>query len=442
MKTIIGVRREDISKWERRTPLIPAHARDLVAKHPLEIRIEASSTRVFADDDYRLAGVPVVKDLSPCQIVLAIKEIPVERLEKGKVYVFFSHTAKGQPANMPMLKRMMDLGCTLVDYEKMVDDEGRRVLYFGNYAGHAGIVETLWALGRRLAEEGIENPFQVLRRVHEYAGLTDLKEAVAELAWRIGERGLPAGLSPLVIGFLGYGHVSQGAQEVFDILPHESLTPRDIPRLFEAKADSSHLVFKAVFKEEDMVEPLDRGEGFDLQDYYRNPGKYKPAVEPLVPFLTVLLNCIFWTPKYPRFVTKAFLKKLYSGRDEPRLKVIGDISCDVNGSVESTICSTDIENPVYVYDPLGDRAVPGFKGRGPAVMAVYNLPAELPLESSAYFSGRLREHIPALARADFERPFADCGLPDVLRRAVILYRGDLTPGYSDLEKSVLSPDTT
>jgi alpha-aminoadipic semialdehyde synthase len=335
-----------------------------------------------------------------------------------------------------MLKRMMDLGCTVIDYEKMVDDQGRRVLYFGNYAGHAGMMDTLWALGRTLAEDGTGSPFGSLERAHLYNGLTDLKEAVAEVSWRIGKKGLPPGLPPLVFAFLGYGHVSQGAQEIFDILPFESVAPGDVPRLFEARADSSHLVFKTVLKEEDMVEPLDSDKPFDLQDYYRNPQNYRPVVEALVPHITVLLNCIYWAPKYPRFVTKPFLKRLYGGRERPRLRVIGDITCDVNGSIESTVRATDIENPVYVYDALADRTVPGFKGPGPVVLAVYNLPAELPLESSTYFSGRLKTHVPALAAADFEGPFSGCGLPDVLKRAVILHRGRLTPDFAYLEECV------
>ncbi len=436
MNKVIGIRREDISKWERRTPLIPAHARELANGHALDIRVQSSSTRIFKDVDFKMSGIDVVEDLSPCGVVLAIKEIPLERLEKDKTYVFFSHTTKGQAANMPMLRRMMDLGCSLIDYEKMVDEQGRRVLYFGNYAGHAGMVDTMWALGRRLEEEGIGNPFTVLRRTHAYSGLTELKEAVAELAWRIADKGLPPELSPLVFGFLGYGHVSQGAQEILDILPFESVSPRDLPRLFEAKRPGTHLVFKSVLKEEDMVEPRNPGAAFDLQDYYRDPGKYGPVVESLVPHFTVLLNCIFWTPRYPRFVSKEFLKKLYGGRTRPRLRVIGDITCDINGSLESTVRATDIENPVYVYDPEEDRAVLGFKGVGPVVLAVYNLPAELPLESSAYFSGRLKNYVPALARADFQGTFASCGLPDVLKRAVILYRGELAPDYAYLGESV------
>lgn len=242
----IGIRREDINRWERRVPLIPSHARELVDNHPLEIRIQPSDIRVFADDDFRMAGIPVEESLSPCSIVLAIKEIPVARLEKDKAYIFFSHTAKGQRQNMPMLKRMMELGCTLVDYEKMVDDEGRRVLFFGNYAGHAGMIDTLWALGRRLDLEGVRNPFSILKPAHRYQNLTEAREAVAELAVNIIDRGLPGGLGPVVIGFFGYGHVSQGAQEILDILPVEAVKPGDLPGLFREKAGKTRL-YKAVF---------------------------------------------------------------------------------------------------------------------------------------------------------------------------------------------------
>jgi alanine dehydrogenase len=436
MKTKIGIRREDINRWEKRVPLIPSHARELVEKQPIEIFVQPSEIRVFTDDDYRLSGIPVSEDLSPCALVLALKEIPIERLEKDKVYVFFSHTAKGQSHNMPMLKKMMEMGCSIIDYERMVNEKGQRVLFFGNYAGHAGMVDTLWALGRRLAVEGIANPFTVLHPTHYYTNLVEAKEAIGEVAWKIIREGLPRDLDPMVIGFFGYGHVSQGAQEVFNILPAETVRPSDLPRLFGRRHDSPRTIFKAVFKEEDMVEPLVPGMPFDLQDYYQNPQNYRAVVEGLVPYLTALVNGIYWTPKYPRFVTKPFLKKLYGDAGRPRLRVIGDITCDINGSIESTVEATDSESPVYVYDPVQDKAVPGFDGSGPVVLAVYNLPAELPLESSTYFSGALKEHIPAIARADFRKKFVDCGLPDVIRRAVILFRGELTPDYAYLGRFV------
>ncbi len=436
MNTKFGIRREDINKWERRVPLIPSHARELADKYPVEFRIQPSEIRIFNDADYRLAGIPVEEALSPCPIILALKEIPLDLIEKGKTYLFFSHTAKGQAQNMPMLKKMMDLWCTIIDYEKLVDEKGRRVLYFGNYAGHAGMIDTLWTLGKRLEAQGIANPFTVLQPTHRYQSLVDAKEAVGKLAWKLVKQGPPQELGPIVFGFFGYGHVSEGAQEIFDILPVEPIRPADLPLLFQRGERTHRNLYKAVFHEEDMVRPIDPGKPFDLQDYYRNPQGYRPITEDLVPYLTAVVNGIYWTPKFPKYITKPFLKKLYSGDAPPRLRVVGDITCDINGSIECTVQATDSENPVYVYDPFEDKAVPGFSGRGPAVLAVYNLPAELPLESSTYFSGKLREYIPSLAAARLDRPLAESGLPDVLRRAVILYRGELTPAYAYLAEYV------
>jgi len=179
MKTIIGLRREDINKWEKRVPIIPSHARELLEKNSIEVRVQPSNIRVFDDEAYRMAGMQITEDLSPCPIIFALKEIPIELIQKDKVYVFFSHTAKGQSQNMPMLKRMMEMGCTIIDYEKMVDAQGRRVLYFGNYAGHAGMIDTLWALGKRLETEGRANPFtsvtvQKLQTVGDDIGVDDM----------------------------------------------------------------------------------------------------------------------------------------------------------------------------------------------------------------------------------------------------------------------------
>jgi len=436
MNVKIGIRREDINRWEKRVPLIPSHVRELVDRHPVDIRIQPSDIRVFNDADYRVSGIAVEEDLSPCSVVFALKEIPIDLIEKDKAYVFFSHTAKGQSQNMPMLKRMMDLGCSVIDYEKMVDEQGRRVLYFGNYAGHAGMVDTLWALGRRLEAEGTPNPFVTLRPTHHYRSLVEVKEAVGKLAWKLIREGLPKELGPVVFGFFGYGHASQGAQEIFDILPVETVKPADIPKLFEGRGEASRTLYKAVFKEEDMVRPVDPAKPFDLQDYYANPENYRPVVEDVVPYLTAIVNGIYWAPKYPKFITKNFLKAHYGPGPRPRLRVVGDITCDINGSIECTVQATDSENPVYVYDPAADEPIMGFEGNGPAVLAVYNLPAELPLESSTYFSAKLKEHVPAVAAARFDKPFAECGLPDVLRRAVILYRGELTPDYAYLSRSI------
>jgi alanine dehydrogenase len=432
----IGIRREDINKWERRAPLIPSHVREILSDGSMDVTVQPSKIRVFPDEDYAREGACVQEDLCPCKVVLAIKEIPETLVEKNKVYVFFSHTIKGQAQNMPMLRHMMKYGCTLIDYEKMVNDRGQRVLFFGSYAGEAGMIDCLWALGKRLELEGVRTPFLRLSQTWRYKSLVEAKEEVAEVGRIIERDGLAPEIMPFVCGFLGYGHVSLGAQEIFDLLPSEEIRPEDLPAVFAKRGPAVRGLYKIVFHEADMVRPLDPEKTFDLQDYYDHPEKYAPVLDRYIPDMTVVVNGIFWTPKFPKFVTRSFLKTLYGGPKVPRLKIIGDITCDINGSFDSTVKATDSENPVFVYNPVTGEAENGFAGKGPVVMSVYNLPAELPLESSTFFSGKLKGFVPALARADFEGPFERCELPPEVRRAVILYRGELTPDYEYLRRFI------
>lgn len=429
----IGIRREDMYAWERRTPLTPGDARTLQDTHGLEIVAQGTPKRIFTDEDYRRAGIPIAVNLASCPIIVGIKEIPLSVFEEGKVYLFFSHTIKGQSYNMPMLKRMLELGCTLIDYEKVTDDNGRRLIFFGNYAGLAGMIETLWALGRRLAWEGLKNPFQEIHRALDYPDLEVAKEAVRRVGKRISSEGLSENVSPCVIGIAGYGNVSRGAQEILDLLPVEAIAPADLPAVLESETPLNRVVYTVVFKEEDMVERIDAEQPFDLQEYYDHPERYRGVFERYLPRLTVLLNCIYWESIYPRLVTKETIKEMYRA-GQPRLRVIGDISCDVGGAVECTIRATEPDNPVYVYDPTTDRAVDGVEGSGPVILAVEILPSELPRESSIYFSNVLKDYLFAVAGADFSGKFEACKLPPPLKRAVIVYRGELTPDYRYLEQ--------
>jgi alanine dehydrogenase len=436
MKTRIGIKREEKNPWERRTPLIPAHVREMVKNNPLEIWLQPSSIRIFSDKDYLQEGARIEEDLAPCSIIFAIKEIPLKFFEKERVYIFFSHTIKGQSYNMPMLQRMIDLECTLIDYERIVNEKGQRLLFFGRQAGQAGMIDTLWALGQRLNHEKVENQFSVIKLAHEYGSLVAAKEAIKKVGWQIHNDGLDISLVPLVFGFAGYGNVSLGAQEIFNLLPYKEIEPEKIAFFFEQKNYSANSVYKIVFKEEHMVKPIKSNQKFDLQDYYDNPQKYKSIFSSYLPFLAVLVNCIFWTPKYPRFVTKKSLSKLFMKNDKLRLRIIGDISCDIEGSTECTVRSTTPDNPVFVYDPQEEKAKDGVEGRGVVVMATDNLPAEISLESSIFFSNELKPLVPAIAKADFSGDFADCDLPESVKKAVILYRGKFTPDYEYMKNFI------
>ena len=437
MNARIGIRLEDKNAWERRAPLIPAHVKMLQEQHGIEVFLQSSPLRVFSEGAYAQAGAAIVPELSACPVIFAIKEIPPEVLEPRKTYIFFSHTIKGQKHSLPMLRRLLELGCQLIDYERIVNDQGRRVIFFGNYAGLAGMMDTLWALGRRLAGEGLETPFSDIRHTLQYTDLAAVKAAIREAGQRIAAEGLPAALTPLICGFAGYGNVSRGAQELYDLLPVIEIAPEDLASCDE---HDPHHVYKVIFKEQDMVEPRAPGATFALQDYYDHPKKYRARFEQYLPHLTVLLNAIYWTERYPRLVTKRALQTLFSQGQRPRLRVIGDVSCDIAGAIECNVRATDPGNPIYVYNPRTGQTRDGYHGEGVVVLAVDNLPCELPIESSTHFSNTLLPFVPELALADYNAPFEQCDLSPLLKRAVIVWQGELTPDYRYLSRFLI-PDS-
>jgi alanine dehydrogenase len=433
MTTTLGIRREDKNRWEQRVPLIPQHIDILQKKHGINTVVQPSTIRVFSDSEYQKKGALVQESLSPSSVVFAVKEIPIQYFEKGKTYVFFSHTIKGQKHNMPMLKKMMDLGCTLIDYERIVDVKGRRLVFFGRYAGLAGMVDTLWTFGRRLHSEQIDTPFNKIKQTIHYKDLADIKKHLTVVGKEIKTKGLPSSLTPLIIGFTGYGHVSLGAQEILDVLPVKEIRPQEIQSIFENP--SNKILYKVVFKEEHMVEPTPAGKKFDLQEYYQHPERYRLIFKPYIPSLSILMNCIFWSAQYPRLLTKQYAKELFGKEQPPRLQVIGDISADVNGAIEFTEKTTTPDNPVFVYNPLTDTTKDGYEGDGLVVMAVDNLPCELPKESSESFSEILSRFVPEIMTADFTTPdFETVRLPNEIKNAVILCRGKLTPAYQYINK--------
>ncbi len=432
----IGVRREDRSKWERRVPVTPAIARHLREQHGIEVFVQPSPVRVFDQAEYETHGAVVQEDLSDCPIVFAVKEIPPSFFRPGGAYMFFSHVIKGQSYNMPMLRRLMELGCTLIDYEKVIDDQGKRLIFFGRHAGLAGMIETLHALGKRLRWEGVANPFELIKHAHEYHDLAEAKAAVAMAGEMIRSEGLPAQAAPLTVGVTGYGNVARGAWEILSQLPLEIIEPEQLSDVVDGPGASKYVVYATTFKEQHIVEPLE-GE-FDCRKYYDCPDNFRPIFEKALPYLSVIVNGIYWDARYPRLVTKAALQQMWEGAQAagalPRLKVIGDISCDIEGSIECTVKATEPEEPCFVYNPLTGEAQDGHEGDGLVVMAVDILPSELPRDASEDFSRVLKDYIPAIVDADFSAPFEELTLPAPIKRAVIVHRGELTPDYEYLRR--------
>ena len=434
MKTLL-VRAEDKNIWERRTPLVPEDLQEILAKTRAASFVQKSDIRFFPDQQYTAVGARLCDDMSPGDVILGIKEIPEHKLLDNKIYLFFSHTIKGQPANMPMLKKIITGGSTLIEYEKIADDQQRRLIYFGNYAGDAGAIDILWLMGQYWQHRGISTPFSQCKQALNYASVNEARRHLTEIGALIKNYGLPDEITPLVIGILGYGNVSKGAQQIFDCLPVERINPENLPLLVKNRQGNSNTVYLTIFKEEHLVKnKIDKP--FQLQDYYQHPENYLSQFDRYLPFITILVNAVYWDSRYPCFVTWDGLKKLFESQKQPKLNGIADITCDIGGSIECNVKSTDSGMPAYLCDPLTRTVVDGFQGSGIVLLAVDNLPAELARDASIFFSRSLKPIVPNILNADFSAPLAESGLAPEVQKAVIVNQGKLTPSYEYLNQHI------
>lgn len=433
----IGIRRET-KPGERRTPLTPKAVKQLKEEHDIQTILQPHERRAFSDEEYKEAGALINEDLSDCSAIFGIKEMDLDIFLPDKAFMCFHHVIKGQESNMPMLKHIMKTGSSMLDYEKVTDDKNRRLIFFGRHAGYAGMIDTLHGFGLRLKEmEGLDSPFLKIKQSCDYFDLKEAKEEITKVAEIIKKDGLPDKLFPLVFGFLGYGNVSQGAQMILDLLPVKEIPPDELAELVACPDidECKTTIYKVVFKEEHMVKPKDKSAKFALQDYYDHPEKYEGCfAEEYLEHITVIVNGAYWSDKYPKTITKEDIKELFCDDKEPRLRFIGDISCDVEGGVEATIRISYIERPFFCYDPEEDTATDGVKGSGPAILAIDHLPTEIPRDASEYFSNTLLPYVPNIAKANYDGTLDEAGLAEEIKRSVILWKGKFTPDYEYISK--------
>lgn len=431
MKSIL-IRAEDKNIWERRAPLVPEDLATILSQVKTKAFVEKSEKRFFKESEYQAVGAEICQGMEQGDIIFGVKEIPKEKLLNNKTYLFFSHTIKGQKENMPMLKQIMEGGSTLIDYEKITDDQGRRLVFFGRFAGDAGAIDILWLMGQHWKDKGLNTPFEHCQQALHYHSVQEAHDHLEQIGKEIAKNGLPEELNPLIIGILGYGNVSKGAQYIFDALPTERIEPEKLAEFYVAGSFDPHKVYLTIFKEEHLVEHKE-GKAFELQDYYHHPENYRSVFERYLPYLSILVNAIYWDARYPRFVTWDNLAQLKSA-GKLRLQGIADITCDVNGSIECNVKATDSGNPAYLVHPETRSITDGYLGEGIVLLAVDNLPAELPNDSSRFFSRQLTPFVPGIVQADFNKPLEQSGLPDEIKRATIVYKGRLTEPYKYLEQ--------
>ncbi len=428
MKKLIGIRREDKNIWERRVPLIPEHLNKLKNEFGIESVVQPFERRAFTKDEFIEAGSLVNEDLSECPTIFGVKETPINLLMENKTYLFFSHTIKGQSYNMPLLQKLLDLKCTLIDYECITNEKGQRLVFFGRFAGLAGMIDALYGMGQRFKSKGFETPFLKMKQAYRYAHLEEALEDVKEIGKLIKQNGIPKELSPLVIGFSGYGNVSKGAQEVYDLLPFEELSADE---LLNFKKGDTDKLYKVVFKEVDMFEQKEAGTEFELQDYFTHPEKYKSKFKNYLGKMTVLINAIYWHDKCPMLITKDYLKNNF---DNVKLQLVADISCDIDGAIEFTYKATEPDNPAFVYNPKTDSFNDGFEGDGIVDITIDNLPTELPRNASISFGESLIKFVPSIVESDFTVPFDELKVVPEIKNAIVVYNGKLAPKFEYLNE--------
>lgn len=438
MTATIGIRREDKSLWERRTPIVPEDVRRLAAAG-YRVLVEPSPIRAWPDREYAAAGAEVTADLDAADAIFCVKEVPIPRLLDQKTWIFFAHVVKGQAQNMPLLRALLERNVTLIDYEKIVGPDGRRLVLFGHQAGQAGMIDTLSFLGQRLEAEGTPNPFSGLAPAHRYADVEEAKAALGRVGQRISRDGLQVDGGPVVVAFAGRGNTSRGAQEIFDLLPHEEVDPEDLEWVHRERGDVRHLLFKTVLRRRHLVEPREEGREYDRQEYIDSPGRYRGRLARHLPWLTVLVNCVYWTDRYPRFLSRKDVREVWA-RGDRRLRIIGDVTIDVDGAIELSNRATQPDDPTYVYDPDTDGWREGLEGPGITILAVDNLPCELPRDASRQFSTALRPFIEPIVGLDRSKPLAELDLPEALRNAIVTHQGELTPNYRYLERYLAADD--
>ncbi|KAG0240071.1 hypothetical protein BGW41_007236 [Actinomortierella wolfii] len=422
----IAIRREGKNRWERRAALTPEAVERLIKETGIKVYVQPSTKRIFSDEKYRQAGAIIQEDLSPADIILGIKEVPVQDLIPGKTYVYFSHTHKGQTYNMPMLQDVLNKNIRLIDYELMTNEKKQRLVLFGRHAGYAGMIDGIHGLGQRLLGLGYSSPFLHVGMAHNYRTLASAKLALQSLGNTIMDEGTPREFGPMTFVFTGNGNVSKGAQSVFQSLPHEYVDPKDLPRIAQSKNVRLDRVYATEVNIPDHIVHKDKGVFTSLDEYYQHPERFvSKFAQNIAPHSSMIINGAYWDQRFPRMMTQDQLKAIQSDpTNRFRMLSIADISCDINGSFEFMSHSTKIDDPFFYVDAVNGVEHKNAEAPGVQIMSVDILPSELPLESSQHFSEALYPFVKELIRDNASHP--------VLSGATIAEGGKLTKGHEEL----------
>lgn len=393
----LGIIKERKNPPDRRVVFSPDRLAELKQKYPqVAIKVESSDIRVFSDEEYCYKGIEVAEDMSDCDVLLGVKEVPVDNLIPNKKYFFFSHTIKKQPYNQKLLQTIIDNNITLYDHETIVDEKGKRLIGFGRYAGIVGAYNGFRAFGIKYE----------LYNLPKAETLPDRDALIAQL------KKIKNTLPSIKIVLTGKGKVGMGAKEILDAM-----------KIKEVSAENylKKKYTEPVYSQIDVLDYNKRkdGKALDNKDFYTNAAEYESDFEKFTKVSDMFIAGHFFGNNAPAILTQNMLKS-----KDNKIKVVADISCDIDGPIASTIRPSTIASPIYGYYPSEGKEVDVFHPGAIVVMAVDNLPCELPKDASIGFGEMFLEHvIPAFFNNDEN---------GVLARAKITENGKLTERFKYL----------
>tara|TARA_B100000900_G_scaffold402011_1_gene407356 strand:- start:12 stop:1289 length:1278 start_codon:yes stop_codon:yes gene_type:complete len=395
----IGILREGKQPPDKRVPFSPTQCSMLLQEYPqIEWMIQKSPIRCFTDEEYAQEGMQLVDDVSDCDLLLGIKEVPKSDLIADKTYFFFSHTIKEQPYNRALLKKIIKLNISLVDYETLTQPNGKRLIGFGRYAGVVGCYNGFLAYGKRTKRYDLKSAYKCFDR--------------KEMELEMNKIDLPN----IKIILTGKGRVGRGALEIIHALNLKEVSKEE----FVTKSFN-----EPVFVHLDFLDYNARKDGAPSSesDFFENTKKYESTFMQYAKHADVFIAGHFYASGSPYLFTRMDAKSA-----DFKIRTIADISCDINGPVASTIRSSTIANPIYGYNPQSEQE-DVFDNEGViTVMAIDNLPCELPKDASEDFGNEMIQQIfPVLLGNDQD---------DIIDRATICKNGDLNTPYEYLRTYV------
>jgi len=330
---------------------------------PVQVAVQPSDWRKYTNAEYSAAGIQLKEDLSDCDILMGIKEVPVADLIPGKKYLFFSHTLKKQPQNQKLIKAMIAKKIQMIDYETLTDEHFNRIIGFGHYAGIVGAYNGILGYGLRY------NLFKTKRAI-DCHDRTELQEELKKIH-----------LPNLKIIVTGNGRVANGAIELLGLMNIRRITPYEFAHYTFREATYTQL------HSSDYYEPVD-GTPFNKEYFYAHPEKFKSNFMNFTRSCDLLIHCAFWDPRAPKLFSREQMRTPEFG-----ISVIADATCDIDGSIPSTSKASTIAEPFYGYDTKTEKITEPFLKNAITVMAIDNLPCELPRDASEDFGKELIDKV-------------------------------------------------